>query len=814
MSRIRFSAFQICSVLGVLAVFSLTSVGVQLALDPGFRPILTQHWSEVSGFAVASDGKIYASVVSGRFGMSESADLVKLNQDGSIDESFILKSDKGTLQPWVVREDGSILVTGAHFGWVNPDGTLGIRFPTWISCINGYSDITHVELLAGGKILIGGSFCYVGDGATNWSDVGGLIRLNPNGTLDPSFRSPSTDAFGSTVFALLPDERLLVSATFAGDLRPTLVRLKPDGRIDPSFKSEVARRVTAILPDDDGKSWVAGAFSIGTSGPYHLVRLNSDGSLDSSLNSLDPDGVVQQLVREKNGSFIVSGVFSRIGGIGRPNHARILQDGSVDPGFAWPASLGAFQIAPVPTGKLLILHPIDSDQTGLARLNSDGSLDPSFKVSFLQRGTVLQLTKQRDGQFLTISYFRRGFGVPWVPLTRFHEDGLLDTNFNSQLDIPQGDLERPTTVVEDQSGRLLVGLSFATNNYWSSTLVRLNHDGTRDTGFKPPLYVLVGDVSTIARQADRKIVVGTGGFFPPNSEPVRGTVLARFNDDGSVDKSFDSPLTNRSSVAQVAILPNGQFLIAGGLELLDGAGSFGLLRLNANGTADPTFDLHAQISLGAPRIDRFFIESDGRIVFGIGGDWTPCFGFLPALVRLNPDGTLAERLLPKQVEQVGVPLALDSDDRVIIWNSGNLARLQPNWSVDPVFGGGPFFVGGYVKAVNHLISASDGSYVLSGDFIIGPEHSHQNVIRLLPTNQRVPPFLSNPQVSGQGAVNISAFTAAGWNYQIQATADLDPCTPSTRWTVLTNVFGTGDSVTVSDSGSTNAGRRFYRIAVP
>jgi uncharacterized delta-60 repeat protein len=813
MSRLQdwFATLRTGSVTGVLAAFPLTGLGVQLALDQNFKPVLMQQRSEVTGFAIGPGGQIYTSVISGYSNADRLYDLLRLNEDGSVDKTFALKSNTRDLQPWLVRDDGRILVTGDHFGWVNPDGTIGLGFPTWITCVNGYRKITHIELLADGKILVGGLFCFVSDG-TNEGFVGGLIRLNPDGTLDTTFHAPATDPAGTTVFAVLPDGKLLVGALF----RPrTLLRLEAAGSIDPSFQSAVAGKITAILPDVDGKSWIAGSYWVGTNAVGPLVRLNSDGSLDTSMTPLIRNGVVDHLVREAQGSFIVGGVFSVTGGGALRQYARIFQNATLDTNYISGLSFRPFQIAALPSGKALVRYPITPVQGGLTRLNSNGRLDASFSPAFLQTGTILQLTQQQDGRLLAITYFPRGFGVPWVALTRLQPDGSVDTQFIPQLDMPQGDYENPTLVAEDHGGRLLVGLSFATNNHGTSTLLRLHDDGTRDQSFRPPLNVLAGDASTITQQPDGKIVVGTGGLFPSDGHFAQGTVLARFNGDGTVDRTFGSPFTNASSVLQVALLTNGQFLVAGALGLLADLRYFGLLRLNPDGTLDPTFNLKAQTSLGAPRIGPFFIQSDGRIVFAVAGAWTRCLSYIPpVLVRLNADGTLSEKLSPSGIEEMGAPIHLDSADRLLIWKPGNLARLQTNWTLDPTFGAGPFFLGGYIRAISQLVPLSDGSFVLGGNFVIGTTYAQQNLIRLYPTPQPVPPFLSNLRVTNQRNVSFSAFTAVGDIYQVQAAEDLNSCASNKRWTVVTNLVGNGDFVNVTDPTSTNVGRRFYRIGVP
>ena len=90
------------------------------------------------------------------------------------------------------------------------------------------------------------------------------------------------------VFASQSDGRYLVGGVFdsancfgCGGL----VRFNPDGTIDDTFRPSGGGRVNAIVIQPDGKILVAGGYSVNLSGMIRngLVRLNPDGSIDESL---------------------------------------------------------------------------------------------------------------------------------------------------------------------------------------------------------------------------------------------------------------------------------------------------------------------------------------------------------------------------------------------------------------------------------------------------------------------------------------------------------------------------------------------------
>ncbi len=86
-------------------------------------------------------------------------------------------------------------------------------------------------------------------------------------------------------------------------------------------------------------------------------------------------------------------------------------------------------------------------------------------------------------------------------------------------------------------------------------------------------------------QPDGKILVG-GGFTIINFTPPPR--LARLNNDGTLDDSFDANVAN-NNVFTIAVQPNGKILIGGTFTLVNGVICNRLARLNADGTLDGSF---------------------------------------------------------------------------------------------------------------------------------------------------------------------------------------------------------------------------------
>src|SRR5262249_3028142 len=138
------------------------------------------------------------------------------------------------------------------------------------------------------------------------------------------------------------DGKVLVCGTFAHFNQAPhsgLARLNSDGSLDSSFAPNISGSAYKILVQSDGKIVIAG--SIGALAGRRVqcvLRLNSDGSLDPDFS---PEGFyssanaawVDQIVLQADGKFVVAGDFSIVGSFSRYQIARLNSDGSVDPSF-------------------------------------------------------------------------------------------------------------------------------------------------------------------------------------------------------------------------------------------------------------------------------------------------------------------------------------------------------------------------------------------------------------------------------------------------------------------------------------------------
>jgi len=196
-----------------------------------------------------------------------------------------------------------------------------------------------------------------------------------------------------------------------------------------------------LLPN--GKIFVAGAFSSfnGVNNQKFIVRLNSDGTLDTSFNA--------NQINNNMSSFV-------------------------------------YDFAVLPDNKVIIVGNMTNFQnTGikyLAKLNADGSLDTSFNQGTGFNYPIRTVGIQSDGKIIVGGDFTTFNGYAANYLTRLNTDGSKDTTFNPGGFGSSGIVTGLTVLADD---KILAGCSISSYNYQSGTneFVRLNANGTLDQNF-------------------------------------------------------------------------------------------------------------------------------------------------------------------------------------------------------------------------------------------------------------------------------------------------------------------------------------------
>ncbi|MBL7980837.1 MAG: hypothetical protein JNL52_03410 [Flavobacteriales bacterium] len=217
-----------------------------------------------------------------------------------------------------------------------------------------------------------------------------------------------------------------------------------------------------------------------------------------------------------------------------------------------------------------------------------------------------------------------------VALALLAQPGSLDPTFAAAGKYVQnfGANDNLTCVKVQPDGKVLAAGTAINANFSGKLLVvRLNPDGTPDNGFDGDGTLIVNAFNEsyaydLFVQADGKIVVvGTryDGSFSASM------LALRLNADGTLDPSFGTGGYSEPNVSTgddfayaVAPLVNGQFLLAGSRIDSNFNNQPVVVRLNADGSVDNTFGNNGIAEVTVNQIENQFwsvgVQADGRIV--------------------------------------------------------------------------------------------------------------------------------------------------------------------------------------------------------
>jgi uncharacterized delta-60 repeat protein len=411
--------------------------------------------------------------------------------------------------------------------------------------------------------------------------------------------------------------------SFSGTLCGNLVRLKPDGQ-GPMIVDDRFNRGGSGADD---RIWTLFQTGFGGAAPTYVIlggfqHFNGTANTRACIAHLDINGNLTPIYSSftaannspwavyateilKDGKILIGGDFSGYRGKSQYGMAKLNSDGSLDPTFYGGANGIIKAIRVQPDGKILIAGNFPNTSTyvactSLARLNPDGSSDMTFNpvvsAEWGALGTLNNLELQDDGKIFITGIFQdvNGHSTPYA--ARLNPDGTPDQTFIARLvDVP-GCSDFQVNAGGKMDGLYPLAGSVTYNGNPCGFYARLTDTGALDTSFDPDFPVahvnlFNGPVLCGTGTDNGRFLVG--GDFTQMLDAKNTSVghIAEFTSDGLLNTAFKAnPGTDNSVYAIQDMLQMPKLLLGGDFTSYNGMAWNFLTRVNPSGTPDPSFN--------------------------------------------------------------------------------------------------------------------------------------------------------------------------------------------------------------------------------
>ncbi|HEY2714303.1 MAG TPA: delta-60 repeat domain-containing protein [Chthoniobacterales bacterium] len=391
------------------------------------------------------------------------------------------------------------------------------------------------------------------------------------------------------------------------------------GEVTTDFKgSNDIANAAALQPD--GKIVTAGIRFVGSSavtGDFLVARYNADGTIDRTFGQ---------------GGRVTTdfGMTESASAVAIQPDGKIVVAGGTYPGFPF---LGFY---------------------ALSRYNSNGSLDTTFGnnglviTTFNSEGAFASaLALQPDGKILAagtkyINFTSDDSSNTDFGIARYNSDGSLDTTFGTggevATDFHQGNDDAFSVILQPDGKIIAAGDSSNPATFIDFALTRYLADGSLDTTFG-----VVGKVETdfggknldqtrsVVLQADGKLVAA--GTTVSRNGTTQQFAIARYNSNGVQDATFGRrglTTVNFGSVGQtvhsILLQPDGKLVTVGFSDNESSDSDFLVARMNSNGSLDSTFGTAGEVRTSFGDLNgganAGLLQTDGKIV-AVGFNATP-----------------------------------------------------------------------------------------------------------------------------------------------------------------------------------------------
>jgi uncharacterized delta-60 repeat protein len=698
----------------------------------------------------------------------------------------------------VVTSDGIFGIRGisvgdslSRWGVMRYNATTGQQDPNWtFQAENTFGLISGAIAASGTDLYYGGWFSYYG--TTRRS---GLAKLSiTDGSVLPSF-VPDLRASRLTFSPIthtLPDGGAVMGGDFVevnGIPTDGLIRIRPDGAFDPSWRPSAIKGVVSALRTMGSFIYASGFFSeVGTSPRPNFARFNAaDGSLDTNFQPPAVDGVLSYFASDGNDVF-VTGSFRNVAGSPRVCAAKL--NGVT--GAYIPQWAPVFNIAPttpasscsgfqridasaqhVYLAPLAVTVNVGPNPRRLSRVsNITGAVDPSWDPN-PNNAIIVRILAYNNALYVFGNYNAiAGQNTRAISRFLFDQNGAIDNNFINSTDI-----SGPGGFNLFQSGGLAAGPSgiYVAYSWLSGTGANLTFqqlatkfslaNGSVDTTWQPfqgtPTTPAVNG-STFApliHSLTPSTVVIYGYLNSFGTTPRQGVAFVPTSTSSLLALPRpDIKLERNADLDGVGVQTDGKLIVSGDFTSVDGLPRTNLVRLNANGSLDTSFNVSVEGRV-------FAIRVAGNFAY-LGGNFTRIGGVPRSqLARINLttgalDGGWNPNLQPADVLS---DIAVDANGNLFVYGgimsiggiSGvQVAKILPTGQADPLFRGFPDVF------ARQILVAGNGTIYVTGT---QPNQQRETfrIFKLNPVNGSIDPTWSPTAQSIDMIVREVAVNALG-----------------------------------------------------
>lgn len=586
----------------------------------------------------------------------------------------------------------------------------------------------------------------------------------PSSVLDIKYDSISSGYYSSLICDA--DGRFEIPTYFSGASSLTSVSVYQNGDLAAVRNLNFIQRPNYVANEFDdyiqdieyadsskAKFYIAGRFHFyGNVKAPGIIRLNSDGSVDNTFHVNSLQGIVYRIfVHPVTNKVFVFGYFSHINGTLKNSIAVLNTDGTLDTSFTMSAGVqdhgspGTIKDIAVDNTnmKIYVAGVFDSiyGQTHncVARINFDGSLDSTFNAGsgcgesggYLGTANAVEWDPVNSKVYIGGWFYGFGGNSDYGYLARVSSNGTLDLTFSQALGGPNSS---PFGIKYDSSlNKVYVVGGFSTyNGAANSGIVRINSDGTADTGFSVgagfggvviPHGVYIDSLS-------RVVVYGNFQTYKGTSSPL----ILRILSDGNIDPSWNM-LSSVTGVIDASYMKyvysiiydevQNHILIAGAFSAINTTEFSSLAKLSINGALDANF-MDIQRPFNGVVKQSAVDPATGDVY--VLGDFTKVQGYTRnRIARLNSDGSLDLGF------DVGAGFGSASDfsmyfdstqQKLYVYGSFTtfqavsrkyIVRLNNDGSYDPTFNIGSSFPS-YPSSLSFAFDPINQKIYLSGNF--------------------------------------------------------------------------------------------------